>query len=129
MPRLTLDEIKKAKTSADFRRLNPELFGPPGRMDAKEHGQSKGTLVKRSPKKRRGKAGIPKGAGCCITLIACLARRMDSDNLAHACKPLRDAISDYLGADDGDERLRWEYGQVETRGAEEVIVRMEYNNF
>jgi hypothetical protein len=41
---------------------------------------------------------------------------MDSDNLANALKPVRDELADWIGIDDADGRIRWETGQVETRG-------------
>ena len=40
-------------------------------------------------------------------------------------KPLRDAIAAELGMDDADPRIRWQYGQTETRGAEGVLVMVE----
>lgn len=50
---------------------------------------------------------------------------MDDDNLAGGCKPLRDAIAESLGVDDGDPRVEWEVEQVQTRGREFVLVRVE----
>lgn len=38
-------------------------------------------------------------------------RRLDCDNLARSNKAIRDGIADALGIDDGDERIRWHYGQ------------------
>lgn len=69
-----------------------------------------------------------KGKGivaCVVTLIAVRRRESDDDNNIASLKPLRDAIADTLGIDDGDGRLRWEYGQTESRGAEGVIVKIE----
>lgn len=37
--------------------------------------------------------------------------KMDSDNLAGAMKAIRDGIAEAIGIDDGDDRMRWEYGQ------------------
>lgn len=50
---------------------------------------------------------------------------LDSDNLAGGMKHLRDAIAATLGMDDGDSRLRWCYGQVQTHGGEGVMVSVE----
>lgn len=36
-------------------------------------------------------------------------QRMDDDNVAFACKGLRDAVAEWLGIDDGDERVTWVY--------------------
>ena len=130
MPRLTLDEIKKGKHSETFRRLNPGLFEPGAldRLGAAVDRKPKRALERQAQAKRSRKAGLEEGECWCITLIAFVSRRMDDDNLAHACKPLRDAIADWLGIDDGSNRLRWQYGQVETKegkGTVGMIERME----
>ena len=50
-------------------------------------------------------------------------RRLDSDNLAGACKGLRDGIADAFGIDDGDEsKVTWE---VRQEIAKEYSVRIE----
>jgi hypothetical protein len=82
-------------------------------------------LVGRQTPQPSRPARLVAGAEVTVTLVAHLARRLDTDNLAHALKPLRDAIAGTLEVDDGDERLRWEYGQVETRGREGVTVKVE----
>lgn len=46
-----------------------------------------------------------------VSLVRIAPRALDSDNLASACKGLRDGIADALGIDDGDRRLTWSYGQ------------------
>lgn len=129
MPHLTLDDLK-TRISDATRRLNPGVFGPGAvdRLAAEKHGQSSGTLDRRQKAKRGRKDSPHTGDRFCITLTAHLANRMDDDNLAHACKPLRDAIADNLGIDDGDPRLRWEYGQLETRGKRGVTVKIERMN-
>jgi hypothetical protein len=60
-----------------------------------------------------------------ITLVAARRREVDDDNNVASLKPLRDAIACNLSIDDGDGRIRWEYGQVETKSTEGVIVKME----
>ena len=60
----------------------------------------------------------------CITLTRLAPRKLDSDNLAGACKSIRDGIADALGMDDGDERLTWEYAQEKAK-ENGVRVRME----
>lgn len=37
--------------------------------------------------------------------------RLDSDNLAYACKWVRDGLAKALEIDDGDERVTWTYDQ------------------
>lgn len=60
-----------------------------------------------------------------ISLVGHRRRKLDDDNFVGACKHLRDAIAASLGIDDGDPRLRWEYSQHETAGAEGVMVKIE----
>jgi hypothetical protein len=85
-------------------------------------------LERKTQTTRRRKAGSPQGnirdrAACVtVTMTAHIPTRMDGDNLANALKPVRDEIADWLGADDADGRIRWECGQVETRGAVGVCV-------
>ena len=38
-------------------------------------------------------------------------KKLDDDNLRGALKAIRDGVSDALGIDDGDSRVRWEYDQ------------------
>lgn len=48
-------------------------------------------------------------------------RRLDSDNLAGACKAIRDGVADWLGIDDGDPRVTWEYGQRRGKAREYAV--------
>jgi hypothetical protein len=45
-----------------------------------------------------------------------LGRHMDSDNLASACKAVRDGVADYLAVDDGDPAIEWRYRQRRANG-------------
>jgi hypothetical protein len=47
---------------------------------------------------------------------------LDDDNLRPAFKAVRDAIAAWLGCDDRDRRIRWEYGQRVTRKRRHVAV-------
>lgn len=47
-----------------------------------------------------------------VTLIALRDRPLDDDNLANGFKPLRDAVADALGLDDGSPLYEWTYRQV-----------------
>ena len=38
-------------------------------------------------------------------------RTLDDDNLSSSFKAVRDGVADALGVDDGDERMRYHYGQ------------------
>lgn len=46
-----------------------------------------------------------------IEIIRIGPRKLDSDNLAGSAKAVRDGVAEWLGIDDGDERLTWLYGQ------------------
>lgn len=48
----------------------------------------------------------------CIVLLTRVApRALDDDNLRGALKSVRDGVADWLGIDDRDPRVKWEYGQ------------------
>lgn len=48
---------------------------------------------------------------------------LDDDNLSGAMKAVRDAVAEWLGVDDKDERVRYAYGQERTK---EWGVRIEF---
>ena len=68
--------------------------------------------------KRKGRVEVV------VSIIACRAREIDEDNLIAGLKWAKDSIAASLGLDDGDRRIRWEYGQAETRGEQGVIVKI-----
>lgn len=55
------------------------------------------------------------GSGVTVRITRVAPRPLDDDNLATACKAMRDGITDALRAfgvrDDRDARVRWEYAQ------------------
>ena len=78
-------------------------------------------LERKTSKQQGGKRGL----AVVVSLVACVRKEYDSDNLYGAIKPLRDAIAATLGLDDADKRIRWEYAQSCTRGQTGVIVKIE----
>lgn len=60
-----------------------------------------------------------------VSLIGLRRRTLDDDNFNGACKHFRDAIAASLGIDDGDKRICWQYQQLQTKGREGVLVRVE----
>ena len=51
---------------------------------------------------------------------------LDGDNLQRALKAVRDGVADFLGVDDGDERIAWRYEQKrERRGHYSVAIEIE----
>jgi hypothetical protein len=56
-------------------------------------------------------------------------RKLDSDNLASACKGIRDGVADALGIDDGSERIEWSYEQRTCkRGEERVTCQIKWSS-
>lgn len=112
--------------SETVKRLNPHLW-PDGRNLASVEAQkpepgSPQALVGSRPKRKGSKAGVAYR----VTLVGCLRRVLDGDNLVASLKPARDAIAFTLGVDDADGKdLSWEYGQLRTTGEEGVIVKIE----
>ena len=90
-----------------------------------EAGQRKQTpvraLVQGVQKRQKGKGGVE----IIVSLITCRRRELDDDGNVAALKPLRDAVAESLGIDDGDKRIKFEYGQLETKSSEGVIVKIE----
>lgn len=100
-------------------RDNPNAFGvgPVATTKPKPHGGGipapAHTVEKRSP------------FSLVISFVAFRRKLLDDDNLSGSCKHLRDAISNSIGIDDGDKRIRWQYFQCETRGQTGVAVKIE----
>ena len=46
-----------------------------------------------------------------VRLVRIAPRKLDDDNLSSALKACRDGVADWLGINDNDPRVRWEYGQ------------------
>lgn len=66
----------------------------------------------------------PGPAALVITMTRQGGRKMDSDNLAGSFKAVRDALAKWLGRDDGDESLRWEYRQCPGKGAKGITIEV-----
>jgi hypothetical protein len=71
--------------------------------------------------RQKGKGGVE----VVVSLVGFRRKELDDDGFIYACKPLRDAIAATLGLDDGDRRIRFEYSQLETRGEQGVIVKVQ----
>lgn len=101
-----------------------------GRVEPSKRTEPAGSLVK-APRASKGRAvrlgKLWRGPGpdpvVVVTMLSCRYRLLDDDNLAAGFKPLRDAIADTLGIDDGDPRVKWEPRQIESN-REETIVRI-----
>ena len=111
--------------SAAVRRLNPELFSASGSVVPIVDSKPTGALVKSPPAEPKRTRRVQPGVAVTITLTAYLGSRIDPDNLGTAFKPLQDAIAAWLGVDDGDTRILWQYGYVMTHGRPETTVKIE----
>ncbi len=61
---------------------------------------------------------------CEVRVIRVAPRALDDDNLARACKAVRDAVARWLGVDDGDALVSWRVGQARGRSyGVRVLVR------
>lgn len=103
--------------SESFKRLNPQLFR--GVSPAQPQPDGRRDLAPADAPQKGGPRRVV------ICLVGHRRRKLDDDNFVGACKHLRDAIASSLGMDDGDPRLRWEYSQHETGGAEGVAVTIQ----
>jgi hypothetical protein len=62
---------------------------------------------------------------CSVTLIRCApSNGLDGDNLQGALKACRDGVAQWLGVDDADARVTWNYAQRREKGYS-VVVRIE----
>jgi hypothetical protein len=110
-----------AHASDAVKRLNPGLFAV-GALRHDKHQQNQGSPLERSQARAR-----PSQIGpfCRVTIISVRPGVLDSDNLTHSCKGIRDAIANLLGLDDADKFITWEYGQTQTHGQQGTIVKIE----
>lgn len=92
-----------------------------GALENPQHPKSTPALERHSTSKQSGKNGVE----YLVSIIGFRHRILDSDNFTSGAKPLRDAISETIGIDDGSERIRFEYDQVHTTGEEGVLVKIE----
>lgn len=109
--------------SESTRRRNPHLYGVGSLGSAQHQQEPRRALVKDASTRQKGGTDL----AVIVTLIGHVSRVQDDDNFVRGCKPLRDAIARSLGIDDGSSRIRFEYGQVETKGDKGVTVKLQRN--
>lgn len=110
---------------------SPGVWSHPSRLGAvpaTKPEQDSGKPQGNAGRKTRGKGSVGKRGR--IILIACRNRELENDhNLSYSFKFIQDAIADSLlpglPAGRADSYFRWEYGQVETRGQQGTIVKIE----
>lgn len=104
--------------------LNHENNSSVGAVGAARSERNKVSALDGRGKERRQRKGSMEPC-CRVLLISCRHRELDDDSNCYSLKPLRDAIAASFGIDDADARIRFEYGQVITKGEQGVIVRIE----
>jgi len=57
-----------------------------------------------------------------VCILCIRQKRLDDDNLANGCKSLRDAIAAWIGIDDGDLRIAWEYRQIISKPVGTIVI-------
>lgn len=115
------DELLKSKLGQDpeNRRRILAALGSLGAVTPAEREQVSASALVRKP---LAKPGRQRGMGVVITITSYRRKLLDDDNLVAGAKALRDAIATSLGVDDADLRLKWEYRQHTTDGAEGTLV-------
>ena len=73
-----------------------------------------------------GGSGREESLGVVVSIIAVRNKACDADNSRNGYKPLQDAIAQSLAIDDGSERIRFDYGQIQSAGPEGTIVRISW---
>lgn len=86
-------------------------------MNAREHHHARARRAKlhRSTAFLMLKAwGRPPALPVTVTMTRMGAGTLDTDNLAGACKAVRDGVADWLGVDDGNPGITWDCAQQKT---------------
>lgn len=118
-----------ADASETFKKLNPDLFV--GRLRPQKPEQNTGVRAKgKNQGEKGGAVGVEQDRECGqsyrVTLVSVRRRLItDSDNCATGYKHLRDSIAAWLGTDDADKFIDWQYRQLQTKGKQGTIVLIE----
>ncbi len=119
---------RKLAFSESVLRLNPQLFGA-GALPAAEPKPNQGRALDAGPSPRQASRGRMASGGSPllrITLVSCRRRLItDRGNAVSGWKELQDCIARFFDLDDEDGTIQWEYGQCETQGEQETLVRIE----
>lgn len=114
------------RDSKSFKKLNPHLFGVVQFHTEIVQPKCAGALDSATPgKQASGSRVVGNRPLLRITLVGFRRRILDDDNYCGGCKGLRDAIARWLGLDDNQKIIEWEYSQVKTNGRQGTAVRIE----
>lgn len=111
--------------SQQARTLDGEAPSKRSSQNGRKNGDQTAGRRQTPTKPRKRHTGPPSAPRWVVTMVAHVRTYLDDDNLANAMKPVQDELADHLGTDDGSGLIRWQRGQVETRGAEGVAVSIE----
>jgi len=82
-----------------------------------QRGLTRLVLQSKSPK--------PPAPPLTVKLTRVAPRSLDCDNNVSALKAVRDGVADYLGVDDGDDRITWEYAQAKASAPRTYLLTIE----
>ena len=117
-----MNEIPQ-KVSDSVRRRNPHLYG--GQVGGLEASHAKRPAVQPLEQSKPKQKGRTRRLEIVVTMCVHRRRIIDDDNNVGSLKPLRDAIAESCGLDDGDRRIKFNYTQVPTQGRVGVQVTIE----
>jgi hypothetical protein len=111
--------------SESFRKLNPHLFGVAGLRSAEPQSDPGPALDSQPPAQAESPCRLGQGCRWHVCLIVFRRRIIDQDNLIGGCKALRDAVAQWLGCDDAERFVNWEYSQQRTKGQVGTVVKID----
>lgn len=100
-----------------IKKLNPNLFDLAGRVETAEREPNPKPALERKPPAKQGARTV-----MVVRIVTFTRHVQDDDNHQSGCKGLRDIISRWLGIDDGDARIRFEYAQVRSLNRQGTMV-------
>lgn len=71
---------------------------------------------------RKANVDVPSGAPLLVRMTRVAPRGLDTDNLGSSLKAIRDGVADWLGRDDGDPLVLWEYEQRRGKPREYAVL-------
>lgn len=103
-------------SSQSFKRRNRHLVS--GLSGQEPEQDSRKSLVEGEA--REGQR--PDGPVYRVQIISLRSGTLDDDNLVGGSKPIRDAVAAFLGLDDNQRFITWEYGQMKSANLGTIVV-------